>query len=154
PVGQNCSREKEGGGQGMHVGYVYWISVLALLFAGGASGLPAAERTERFDKDPGWEGHNNRATQPKPRSVRQDFGYSRTTHAGGKGGEVGGFISPAGEPAYYARKIPRKTFDDPLTASGTFACTGRKFHVLIGFFNAGTVNEWRTPNTIALRLAG
>jgi hypothetical protein len=27
-------------------------------------------------------------------------------------------------------------------------------HALVGFFNAGTVNEWRTPNTIAIRLLG
>jgi hypothetical protein len=39
-------------------------------------------------------------------------------------------------------------------ASGTLACTSEPFHVLIGFFNAGTLNEWRTPNTIALRLSG
>ena len=52
------------------------------------------------------------------------------------------------------RKLSRRSFDDLLTASGTFACTGRKFHVLLGFFNAGTLNEWRTPNTIALRLSG
>src|SRR5262249_25624214 len=25
---------------------------------------------------------------------------------------------------------------------------------LVGFFNAGTLNEWRTPNTIALRISG
>src|SRR5262245_16421363 len=34
----------------------------------------AAERAERFDKDPGWDGHNNRSTTPEPRTVRQDFG--------------------------------------------------------------------------------
>ncbi len=130
------------------------IAVLGLLLAGGACALSAAERTERFDKDPGWEGHNNRAEQPRPRAVRQDFGYSRTAHTGDKLGEVGGFISPAAEPAYYARKVSRQTFDDPLTASGTLVCTGRQFHVLVGFFNAGTLNEWRTPNTIALRLSG
>src|SRR5207248_2931399 len=52
------------------------------------------------------------------------------------------------------KKLPRRTFADPLTASGTLACTGRKFHVLVGLFNANTLNEWRTPNTIALRLSG
>ncbi|MBI2823745.1 MAG: hypothetical protein HYX69_03525 [Planctomycetia bacterium] len=114
----------------------------------------AAERTEHFDKDPGWEGHNHRATSPAPRLVRQDFGYSRTTHAGGAEGEIGGLITPAAEPAYYAAKIPAATFDQPLSASGTLACNDRPFHVLVGFFNADTLNEWRTPNSIALRLAG
>src|SRR5262249_36857962 len=120
----------------------------------GLSGLLAAgERVERFDKDPQWDGSNNRASTPKPRTVRQDFGYSKTTHTGGQAGEIGGFPSPAAEPAYYAKKIPVKTFADPLTASGTLACTGRGAHALLGFFNADTLNEWRTPNTIALRIS-
>lgn len=125
-----------------------------LLLAGAVGALVAAERTERFDRDPGWHGHNNRAAEPRPRTVRQDFGYSPTAHAGGKAGEVGGLITAAAEPAYYAKKLPRKTFDDALTASGTLACTGRAFHLLVGFFNAGTLNEWRTPSSIALRLSG
>src|SRR5204863_3523461 len=79
---------------------------------------------------------------------------SRTAHVGGKPGEVGGFISPAAEPAWYAHKLRPKTFDDSLSASGTLLCRGRQFHVLVAFFNAGTVNEWRTPNTVALRLYG
>jgi hypothetical protein len=131
-------------------------SAMSVLFSGCwlAAALAAAERTERFDKDPGWDGRNHRATAPKPRSVRQDFGYSKTSHTGGPPGEVGGFITPAAEPAYYAKKIPARTFADPLAASGTLACPGRDFHVLIGFFNSGTLNEWRTPNTIALRISG
>jgi hypothetical protein len=116
--------------------------------------LVAEERTQRFDRDPGWESVNNRVTSTRPRSIRQDFGYSKTTHTGGKPGEIGGFITPAAEPAYYAKKISRANLADELTASGTLTCTGRPFHVLVGFFNAGTLNEWRTPNTIALRLSG
>ena len=48
------------------VALAFWLTVPAA----------AAERTERFDKDPGWDGHNNRSTTPEPRTVRQDFGYS------------------------------------------------------------------------------
>src|SRR5688572_23635616 len=128
-----------------------WVSAV-LAVAGGVAA--AAERTERFDKDPGWDGNNNRATTPEKRTVRQDFGYSRTTNAGGKPGEIGGFISPAAETAYYARKIDRKTFGDTLSASGTLLCKGPECHVLVAFFNSATVNEWRTPNTVALRLLG
>src|SRR4051812_3367245 len=69
-----------------------------------AGGLAAKERVEHFDKDPGWDGQNNRAAAPEKRTVRQDFGYSPTAHAGGKAGEVGGFITPAAETAYYAKK--------------------------------------------------
>src|SRR6266700_1383071 len=113
---------------------------------------PAAQRVERFDKDPNWDGHNNR--QAAAREIKQDFGYSTTANAGGKKGEIGGVITPAAEPAYYARKIPPKGFDDELSASGTFAIADGPLHVLVGFFNADTLNEWRTPNTIALRLQG
>src|SRR5947208_3534513 len=104
----------------------------------------AAERTENFDKDPAWDGHNNRSTTPEPRTIRQDFGYSATTHCGGRvAGEIGGFIMPAGEAAYYAKEIPIRTFEDSLTASGKLVCEKGQFHLLLGFFNAQTVNEWR-----------
>ncbi len=112
------------------------------------------ERTERFNTDPQWDSLNNHADTPKPRRIRQDFGYSKTNHAGGELGEMGGFLSPAAEPAYYAKKIPVQTFADSLTASGTLACSEGRFHALLGWFNADTINEWRTPNTIALRIAG
>lgn len=119
-----------------------------------AGSLLAAERVQRFDKDPGWEGHNNRSAVPAPRTVRQDFGYSQTAHAGGQAGEIGGFSSPAAEPAYYAKRLAPRTLDKPLSASGRLVCKGRQFHVLLGYFNAATVNEWRTPNTIVIRLQG
>jgi hypothetical protein len=130
------------------------VFAVVLVLAWVACFAIAEERTEHFDRDPGWDGHNNRSAVPRPRTVRQDFGFSNTAHAGGKPGEMGGFISPAAEPAYYAKKLPARTFEDTLSASGTLACTGRRFHALIGFFNANTVNEWRTPNTIALRISG
>jgi hypothetical protein len=41
-----------------------------------------------------------------------------------------------------------------MTASGRLACTGRAFHTVVGFFRADTLNEWRTPNTVSLRLYG
>ncbi|HEX6987693.1 MAG TPA: hypothetical protein VF170_20100, partial [Planctomycetaceae bacterium] len=117
-----------------------------------ATSADAAERTERFDADPGWEGRNNRAASPL-RSVRQDFGYSpRTAHAGGRPGEIGGHIAPAAEPAWYAKPIEPKTFDDRLVASGRLRCEAGANHVLIGFFNSRTTKEWRTPNTVAIRL--
>lgn len=130
-----------------------WIAFFVIVI-GVCNMAAAGERTEHFDKDPAWHGHNNRATALEPRAVRQDFGYSRTGHAGSAPGEIGGFITPAAEPAYYAKEIPNRTFKDPLSASGKFMCAKGPFHVLVGFFNSGTVNEWRTPNSIALRLQG
>lgn len=128
-----------------------WCAVGVMALACGA--LRAEERTEHFDRDPGWDGRNFRSTAFAAREVRQDFGFRMSAHAGGKVGELGGFITSAAEPAYYAKQIPAATFADPLTASGSFAATGRAGHILIGFFNADTLNEWRTPNTIALRIS-
>lgn len=129
------------------------VAVLPILLV--ASSTVAEQRHQSFDKNPNWESHNSRSMALPRKPIKQDFGFSNTHHAGGKAsGELGGFIHPAAEPAYYARQIPRKTLNDKLTASGTVNCTGRQFHVLLGFFNSTTLNEWRTPNTISLRLYG
>jgi hypothetical protein len=113
----------------------------------------AGEKTENFDRDPNWDGHNNRPTA-EPATVKQNFGFASTSHAGGKPGEMGGHICAAGEAAYYAKVIPAATFDSELSASGTLACPDGGFNILVGFFNANTTNEWRTPNTIVLRING
>jgi hypothetical protein len=126
-----------------------WALTISLL-----GPLGGAERTERFDRDPGWEGINNRSARRESRKVRQDFGFSRTSHAGGAAGEIGGFVSPAAEPAWYAKRISPATFEQPLSASGRLAASGQNFHLLVGFFNSRSVNEWRTPNSIALRIMG
>lgn len=94
--------------------------------------LPAAAedakvvlRTEHFDRDPGWEGHNNRL-KPDPKdivTVVQDFGYSATNFAGSEKGEMGGQVWRCTTPAFYADRIPAKTLNDKLTASGKFAFT-------------------------------
>ena len=107
-------------------------AVIVGCFIGLAS---AKERTEHFDKDPGWDGQNNRATTPEKRTIRQDFGYDAKAKA------VGGFVTPAAEPAYYAKKIAEKSFDDSLSASGKLTLKGRENHVLLGFFNAGSIEE-------------
>jgi hypothetical protein len=133
--------------------------------ASGAGGSGEV-KTEAFDRDPGWPGVNNRSARDlEPVTVRQDFGFSRTNRAGGGGyrsaangadgsGEIGGTITAAGEAAWYGKVIGRKTLNDPLRASGTLACPDGAFHALLGFFNSGATNEWRTPSTIALRLNG
>src|SRR5262245_7212347 len=113
-------------------------------------------KTESFDRDPGWEGVNNRsARKAEPGIIKQDFGFSTTNKAGGaRAGEIGGHISPAGEVAYYAMPIETRTLNEPLTASGVFTGDNGGFHVQLGFFNSDTTKEWRTPNTLGLRLQG
>jgi hypothetical protein len=125
-----------------------WIALLTLMVW---TSVLAGQRHESFNKDPGWEGHNNRSVRPE--TIRQDFGWSPdTAHAGGAAGEIGGWINPAAEPAYYGRKIPTRTFGDSLTASGTLMVEKGAGHTLLGFFDTRTLNEWRTPNTIVLRI--
>src|SRR5437763_490675 len=81
------------------------LTVLAAL-AGGPG--PAEERPrpvvkpESFDKDPGWEGHNNHVVPARLPTVTQDFGYSQTNFAGTGAGELGGRVTRASEPAFYA----------------------------------------------------
>ena len=95
------------------------LVVIGCFVACACGSAAAEERHERFDRDPQWEGRNDRALEPEPRSVRQDFGYSRTAHAGGRTGEIGGLVTPAAEPSYYAARIGPATFETPLSASGT-----------------------------------
>lgn len=133
----------------------YWpvlILVFSMLFGGF---VRAAEvRTETFDRDPNWDGLNNRSTAFEPRSIVQDFGYEASKKLGETPGAIGGAITPDGHPAYYAKPISTKTFDDALIASGVVLVEPGAGNTLLGFFNAETVNEWRTPNTIVFRING
>jgi hypothetical protein len=106
--------------------------------------LQAGEKTERFDRDPGWDGRNNRIVEA--REIKQDFGEAA--------GRIGGWITPAAEPAYYAKVLGSRSLKDRFTASGTLAVEPGGGNTLVGFFNAETVNEWRTPNSIVLRING
>jgi len=84
----------------------------------------SALKSETFDRDPGWEGHNNRIVPKNVPTVTQDFGYSANTHFAGKeAGEMGGQVWRSTTPAFYAAKIPARTLNDKLSASGTFAIT-------------------------------
>jgi hypothetical protein len=116
--------------------------------------VPPEERFQNFDLDPGWEGINNRPDPEVSRTVVQDFGYSPTSHCVASPGEIGGTITPAARPASYGLKIGPSSFRSTLSASGVLRCEGGKFHVLLGFYNSKTRNEWRTPNTLVIRLQG
>ena len=129
--------------------YLLAFAVLATVL-----GHVPAQCNESFDRDPGWDGHNNRiARELQPETVKQDFGYSPTTqHAGGQPGEIGGTVQPAREPAYYARTIKGKTLSDHLSASGKLLVSKGESNTLFGFFNDKSINEWRTPNAIVIRV--
>lgn len=112
--------------------------------------------TESFDRDPDWDGVNNRNNRIEPRRIVQDFGFSPTANAGGEPGEIGGFITPAGEPAYYGKPIGSSSLASELSASGkvSFGEERAGGNTLVGFFNTSTVNEWRTPNSLGFRFYG
>jgi hypothetical protein len=95
-------------------------------------------KTEHFDRDPGWEGHNNRVVLKDAPTVTQNFGYSSTNFASKEKGEIGGPITRSSRPAYYGEKLAGKTLNDKLTASGTFALTASTGNsgVFFGWFNA------------------
>lgn len=130
------------------------LSTIGILTASTRGEHPLL-KTETFDSDPLWEGLNNRATDPDPRQIVQNFGFDAAgSNAGGPAGEIGGYITPAGEPAFYGKVLAPLSLNDPLSVSGILNVPEGGGHTLIGFFNADTVNEWRTPNTIALRVYG
>jgi hypothetical protein len=119
------------------------LTLLVALAAGATDGTAddqpkTALKTESFDKDPGWEGHNNRIVPERAPTVTQDFGYSKTNFAGQAAGELGGQITRASEPAYYGDKVGPVTLDEKLSASGTFALTKTTAGggIFFGFFRA------------------
>lgn len=115
-----------------------WLVPALIATADAEQRVAPALKSESFDGDPGWEGHNNRIVLKKYPTISQDFGYSRTEFAGKARGEMGGRVWRAAEPAYYADKIDRKTLDDRMSASGTFALTKSSggSGMFFGFFRA------------------
>jgi len=89
----------------------------------GGEGAQPIFKTETFDRDPGWEGHNNRIALKNVPTVTQNFGYSSTHFAGKAAGEMGGQVWRSTTPAFYAARIPARTLNDSLAASGTFVIT-------------------------------
>jgi len=132
-----------------------WTWLVAVLVCATSLSSGAAMREEHFDREPpNWEGVNNRNKFFEPRTVEQNFGYSATTsHAGGQAGEIGGRVNPAGEPAFYGYRLPKPlNLDSPMMAEGRMFVPKGSGHCLLGFFNTNTLNEWRTPNTLAARI--
>src|SRR4051794_162614 len=86
------------------------IALPACGAAVAAADSAPALKTEAFDRDPGWDGLNNRVPPKDPKAVHQDFGYSEATHFAGKeAGEIGGTIWRGGRAASYADEIPART---------------------------------------------
>jgi hypothetical protein len=100
------------------------FGLMNMMKAGGSmtayfGDLAYGGRTRDFSRDPNWDASGNRATyQAKDVGGAHDFGYSATSHAAGKPGEVGGTLWRSGRYGYYADKVGPLTLDDRLEASG------------------------------------
>ncbi len=136
------------------------ISVLLSALARGADvtneQAATVMRQEHFDKDPGWDGLNNRL-KPDPKdipAIQQNFGYSKTAFAGGETGEIGGTIWRSVTPAFYAEKIEPKTLNDKLTSSGKFTITkiASNAGIWFGWFDASAQQTGNARPTSALGL--
>lgn len=111
-------------------------------------------KTERFDRDPGWEGHNNRMLPATVEAVTQDFGYSPKTNFAGKvAGEIGGAVARTTQPAWYGDRIAPKTLNDKFSASGTVAFTRKQGSsgVFIGFFDSKQPGGARPVNSLGMQ---
>jgi hypothetical protein len=113
---------------------LHCASALCAIGAASISGI----KSESFDRDPNWDGFNNRQAPGKLPVVTQDFGYSQTHFAGNVGGELGGQIWRSTTPAWYAAKIPKLTLEESFSASGTLSITapGSAAGIFFGWFNA------------------
>jgi len=109
---------------------------------------------ENFDRDPGWEGFNNRVQCSDCPSITQDFGWKSANITGGGPGEIGGVIWRSTTPAYYAMPIGPFSFKDKLSASGKIAVKaipGKGFGFYIGFFNSER-QGWRVWSSCGFRI--
>ena len=126
-------------------------AVAVMVALGAAQAASAGTKTEHFDGDPKWDAVNNRIVPERVAMVTQDFGYRPDK------GDIGGRLQRAAKPAYYAKKIEPKTFDDKLSASGTFTLekSTSACQMFFGWFNAdqpGTTG--RPPNSLGIELGG
>lgn len=124
----------------------------------GQSPQPRLE-TERFERDPAWEGVRNRIAAPPSRKAHS-FGYQPGAE-GQRYGRIGGTVWRSLKSAYYGMRLSTLSLDDRLTASGTLALTGAKTTVgyqngstiFVGFFNSKE-RGWRPVNFVGFRLEG
>ena len=133
-----------------------WVVSLGNVDTLAHEAKPAAVKHERFDRDPGWDAHNNRIKPEVVKPLQQDFDYSPTTNFSGRSaGEIGGTIWRAPNRASYAAKIPTKTLNDRLSASGTFALSASSGSsgAFFGWFDSDMPGDGRQGN-LGIHFAG
>jgi len=132
-----------------------WIVVVSVAVGPAAAETNVRQVTQDFSQDPGWEGKKNLPDPSACLTKVQAFGFSPTRHADGQTGEIGGRVSRSQRPATYAKKIPVRTLNQRLRASGRLSVTHSEggSGVLVGWFNS-TSRGWRTPNSLVFRIDG
>jgi len=102
-----------------------------------------------FDTDPKWDARGNKAEFAE-RTIRpmHDLGYSKTAHAGGAAGEVGGTMFRDEVPAFYAAKTGSLSLNDELLASGRLAFTGAGSDsgIYLGWFDSASKKNKTAPD--------
>jgi hypothetical protein len=132
-------------------------SAMALASSGRIFAETDAIVLAAFDTDPQWDGFRNRLLPKQLPIVRQDFGHRMSNFAGGRSaGEIGGTVHRAQRRASYAKAIHPKSFNDKLRATGRFAVTraDASSGTMIGWFNDKKSHDWRTPQSLAMRIDG
>jgi hypothetical protein len=124
-------------------------SMFIVLVLAAAHVARAELKTESFDRDPKWEALNNHVVPERIARVVQDFGYDAAK------GALGGRLTRAAKPAYYAAQIEPKTFNNKLSASGTLAISksGSGSGIFFGWFNANLPEaSGRPPSSIGIEI--
>lgn len=120
-------------------------------------------------RDPGWVGVGNRVRFSETDfHARQDFGFTRSNHAGGAPGEIGGTFWRT-EPVdplfgYYADEVGALTLDDPISFSGriVFLDGNPDSAMWLGYFDEDSIKAkleeptagYPLPNTMGLVVDG
>lgn len=136
----------------------YLGMLLGAAVTAGGDEVPSTtiSKTERFDRDPGWEGHNNRIQPEIVKPMQQDFDYRPNSNLAGRAvGEIGGTIWRAPNRCSYAAPISTKTLHDQLSASGTFAliASSGSSGAFFGWFDSAMPGDGRQSN-LGIHFAG
>jgi len=120
------------------------FGLMNMMKAGGTSTIYFGDlqlngRVEDFSHDPNWDGLGNRNTYKSALVAgAHDFGFTNSSNAGGKAGEVGGIFWRTSPYAYYADRVGRLTLEDHLEASGKVVLKvgAPDSDMYIGWFNS------------------
>ena len=104
-------------------------------------------RPLQCDAAEGWRGEGNDASfEERVIRPRHHYGFSPTSYAGGKPGELGGIVFRDERPSYYAADVGKLSLEEPLGASGRIVLrgAGADSAVCLGWFDGKSKREKNT----------